>query len=212
MDIYWLGHSCFRIKGNRTTVITDPYSPELGYKAGKLSADIVTISHSHPGHSYVEAVSDVTKVINGPGEYEIGGVIFIGMNTYHDTEKGASKGKNTVYLMEIDEMTVCHLGDLGHSLSADQVEDIDEIDVLMLPVGGGSSLTASEAAEMVRQIAPKIVIPMHYKTDAISRELAPVDAFLKEMAVQEIEPQPKLTLNRSTIPQNTQVVLLSYPD
>jgi L-ascorbate metabolism protein UlaG (beta-lactamase superfamily) len=150
-------------------------------------------------------------VINGPGEYEISGVLILGIATFHDGEGGKKRGKNTVYLMEIDEISVCHLGDLGHVLSGEQVEEIDNVDVLLLPVGGVSTINAPVAAEIVRQLEPKAVIPMHYKTPALSWELEPVERFLKEIGAKELNPQPKLSLTKSSLPDTTQVFLLDYP-
>lgn len=211
MDITWLGHSCFKLKGSRATVITDPYSPELGYSLGKTTARIVTISHQHPGHCYAQGVGGEPKVVERPGEYEIGGVLIIGIATFHDKEGGKKRGKNTVYLLEIDEISICHLGDLGHVLTGEQVEEIDDVDVLLLPVGGVSTINAATAAEVVRQIEPKVVIPMHYKTPALKKELEPADRFLKEIGAKQVEPLPKLSLSKSSLPPTTQVFLLDYP-
>ena len=210
MDISWLGHSCFRIRGKQTTIVTDPFPPDLGYTLGKPVADIVTVSHQHHSHSYAEGIGDAPKVISGPGEYEIKGVLIIGIATSHDADGGKAKGKNTVYLIEIDGITVCHLGDLGHVLTTEQVEEIDDVDVLLLPVGGGSTINAAVAAEVIRQIEPKVVIPMHYKTPAINRELATVDNFIKEMGIERPASQPKLSFNPSSLPISTQVFLLDY--
>jgi len=210
MDISWLGHSCFRIKGKQATVITDPYSPTLGYSLGKPAARIVTVSHQHPGHSYIQGVGGEPKPVTGPGEYEISGVLIIGIATFHDAEGGKKRGKNTVYLMEVDEVTICHLGDLGHVLTAEQVEEIDNVDVLLLPVGGVSTINAPMAAEVVRQLEPKVVIPMHYKTKALKWELEPVDRFLKEIGVKQVSAQPKLSFTKPSLPDNTQVFLLDY--
>ena len=210
MDITWLGHSCFRIKGSHATIITDPYSPDLGYSLGKPTAHIVTVSHQHQGHSYVQGISGAPKPITGPGEYEIKGVLVIGVATFHDAERGRKRGNNTVYLIEVDEVLVCHLGDLGHALTAEQVEEIDKVDVLLLPVGGVSTIDAPVAAKVVRQLEPKVVIPMHYKTEVLNRELEPVERFLKEIGVTQLNPQPKLSLTRSSLPDSTQVFLLDY--
>jgi len=210
MDISWLGHSCFRIRGRETTIITDPYSPTLGYSLGKPTAHIVTVSHQHPGHAYVQGIGGEPRLVTGPGEYEIGGVLLIGIATFHDGEKGGKRGKNTAYLIELDEISVCHLGDLGHVLTAEQVEELDNVDVLLLPVGGVSTINAPMAAEIVRQLEPKVVIPMHYQTEALNRELEPVARFLKEIGVEQVTPQPKLALTRSSLPANTQVFLLDY--
>lgn len=210
MDISWLGHSCFRIKGSNATVITDPYSPSLGYSLGKPTARIVTVSHQHSGHCYVQDINGEPKLVARPGEYEISGVLIIGIATFHDDDRGKERGGNTVYLMEIDEISICHLGDLGHTLTTEQVEEIGNVDVLLLPVGGVSTINAPMAAEVVRQLEPKAVLPMHYKTPALSRELESVGNFLKEMGVKEIEPQPKLSLTKSSLPISTQVFLLNY--
>jgi len=210
MDINWLGHSCFRIRGKQATIVTDPYSPDLGYTLGKLTADIITISHQHQSHSYNKGVGGEPKVIAGPGEYEIKGVLIIGIATFHDAEEGTIKGKNTAYLIEIDGITVCHLGDLGHVLTAAQVEEVDDVDVLLLPIGGKSTINAATAAEVIRQIEPKVVIPMHYKTPALKRELESVDSFLKEMGIERPTSQPKLSFNPSSLPSSTQVFLLDY--
>ncbi len=211
MDISWLGHSCFRVRGSQATVITDPYSPGLGYSLGKPTARIVTVSHQHEGHSYVQGIGGEPRLVTGPGEYEIGGVLIIGIATFHDREKGGKSGKNTVYVMEVDEVSICHLGDLGHVLTAEQVEEIDNVDVLLLPVGGVSTIDAPMAAEVVRQLEPKAVIPMHYKTEALSRELEQVERFLKEIGAKQVEPQPKLSFTKSNLPISTQVFLLDYP-
>ncbi|MFC2072363.1 MBL fold metallo-hydrolase [Chloroflexota bacterium] len=210
MDINWLGHSCFRIKGANAIVITDPYSPDLGYSLGQPTARIVTVSHQHPGHSYVQGIGGEPKVVTGPGEYEISGVLIIGMATFHDEDKGSKRGKNTAYLMDVDDISVCHLGDLGHLLTTEQVEEIGNVDVLLLPVGGVSTIDAPMAAAVVRQLEPKVVVPMHYKTGALSWELDPVDRFLKEAGVNEVSSQPKLSFTKAGLPTSTQVFLLDY--
>jgi L-ascorbate metabolism protein UlaG (beta-lactamase superfamily) len=209
VDITWLGHSCFRIKGSQAVVITDPFSPDSGYSLGKQTADIVTVSHQHPSHAYTQGISGEPRIIKGPGEYEISGVLIIGIATFHDTQGGQTRGKNTVYVMEIDGVTLCHLGDLGHVLTSEQVEEIGDIDVLLLPVGGVSTINAAMAAEVIRQLEPKAVVPMHYKTPLLKRELDPVETFLKEMGMDQIEPRPKLSLTKSNLPLSTQVFLLS---
>lgn len=210
MDITWLGHSCFGIKGAQVTIITDPFSPDLGYSLGQPTARIVTVSHQHAGHSYVQGIAGKPKLVTGPGEYEISGVMIIGIAAFHDDEAGRKRGKNTIYLMEIDGLLVAHLGDLGHVFTAGQVEEMGKVDVLLLPVGGVSTIDASRAAEVVRQLEPKVVVPMHYKTEALKWELEPVDRFLKEMGEKEIIPQSKLSLTKSSLPLSTQVFLLHY--
>lgn len=210
MEIRWLGHSCFVIKGKEKTLITDPYHPDLGYSLGQPEADIVTVSHLHPGHSYVEGVANSPKQIGLPGESEIGGVFITGIATFHDAEGGRTRGKNTVYCIEMDGMALCHLGDLGHPLKPEMLDELGVIDVLFLPVGEVSTIAVGTAVETVKELNPHIVIPMHYKTDVVARSLEPVDKFLKEMGIREAEPRAKLSLSESSLPSGTQVVVLTY--
>ncbi len=210
MDINWLGHSCFRLKGSQSVVITDPYSPEIGYTLGKQSAAIITVSHQHPGHSFVAGISDNPRVIKGPGEYEVAGTLIIGLATFHDREEGKARGKNTVYVIQLDELSVCHLGDIGHPLTARQIEEIGNVDILLVPVGGMSTINATTAAEVVRQLEPRLVIPMHFKTPVVNKDLEPIDRFLKEMGVKDAATRPRLTVTKNNLPAGMQVVLLDY--
>jgi L-ascorbate metabolism protein UlaG (beta-lactamase superfamily) len=209
VEITWLGHACFRIKGSQAVVITDPFPPELGYKLGEPTADVVTISHWHPSHSYYQGIKGEPRLVKGPGEYEIAGVLILGLTTYHDSVKGQTRGKNTVYLMEVDGLAVCHLGDIGHILGDEAIEEMGNVDILMLPVGGVSTIGPAMAAEIIRKVEPKVVIPMHYKTPATSRDLEPVENFLKEMGMGQIEPRPKLNISKSNLPVSTQVFVLN---
>jgi len=168
------------------------------------------VSHQHPSHSYVQGISGEPRIVKGPGEYEISGVLIIGVATFHDAEGGQKRGRNTAYLMEVDGVSVCHLGDLGHVLSDEQIEEIGDVDVLLLPVGGISTIGAAMAAEVIRQIEPKAVVPMHYKTPSIDRELEPVTGFLKEMGMEQVDSCPKLSISKSNLPASTQVFLLDY--
>jgi L-ascorbate metabolism protein UlaG (beta-lactamase superfamily) len=211
LDINWLGHSCFRIKSKEAVIVTDPCNPASGYSLSKLKADIVTSSHNHPGHSYFEALEPGFREISGPGEYELKNIFITGLATYHDNEKGNARGKNTVFLIEVDGLTVCHLGDIGHTPASDLEEELGDIGVLLIPVGGLNTIDSNIATEIVRNLAPKIVIPMHYKTAVVSRDLDPVDKFLKKLGIKEVVSQPKLVINKSTLPLNTQVIVLNYP-
>ena len=210
MDITWLGHSCFRLKGKTTTVVTDPFDDTAGYHLGKITADIVTTSYDHPRHSSTSGIGGDPKVLRGPGEYEIGGVFIYGIRTFRDTEKGRTRGKNTVYLITIDDIKICHLGDLGHVLSAALVEEISDTDILLLPVGGKTIIDASAAAEIMNLVQPRIVIPMHYKTSATTIQLDTLDTFLKEVGVKEGSPLPKLTINKAALPIETEVMVLDF--
>jgi len=177
---------------------------------GKPTANIVTVSHQHPGHCYIQGIGGEPRPVTGPGEYEISDILILGIVTFHDGEGGKKRGRNTVYVMEVDEVSICHLGDLGHVLTGEQVEEIGDVDILLLPVGGVSTINAPMAAEVVRQLEPKAVVPMHYKTPALAWELEPVERFLKEIGVREINSQPKLSFTRSSLPDTTQVFLLDY--
>lgn len=210
MEIAWLGHSCFRLKGKETTVITDPCPPGTGYSLSNIQVDIVTLSHSHPGHCYTEAVTTEFKEINAPGEYEINGAFITGIASFHDADQGEERGDNVVYLLEIDGMVLCHLGDLGHLPSSDLMEAIDDTEVLFVPVGGISTINGSIAAEIVRRLSPRIVIPMHYKTPVSVGDLEPIDKFLKDLGSREVISKPKISLNRSSMPANNQVIILDY--
>ncbi|HEX6548319.1 MAG TPA: MBL fold metallo-hydrolase [Candidatus Dormibacteraeota bacterium] len=208
MDVTWLGHGCFRLRGRNAVAITDPYPPSLGPKLGKLDADLVTVSHPHENHAYVQAVKDA-RLIDGPGEYEVAGISVIGLPTFHDDRSGEDRGRNTVYLIDIDDVLVCHLGDLGHRLDDNDLEALGTVDVLLAPVGGGTSLDATRAAEVVRQIEPRIVVPMHYALPAVKKQLEPADRFLKEMGVTEAEPIGRLSVQATTgETETTKVVVL----
>lgn len=212
MEITWLGHSCFRLKGKEATIVMDPCSPDTGYSLAKVKADIATISHGHPGHSFLSAIEGDYKKISSPGEYELKGVFINGVPTFHDNVEGKELGKNVVFLIELEGVTLCHLGDLGHSLSPKEIEGLGDIGVLFLPVGEGKTIDSTVASEMVRSISPKIVIPMHYKTPVETGTLEPLDKFLKKMGLKEIIPVPKLSITRATFTENTQVMVLNYPE
>jgi L-ascorbate metabolism protein UlaG (beta-lactamase superfamily) len=211
IDIIWLGHSCFRIKGKGVTLLTDPYDESIGYSLGNPEADIVTSSHPHPGHGFTSGVGGKPKIVRGPGEYEISGVFITGIATFHDAEKGQERGRNTVYLIEMEDIKLCHLGDLGHPLSTEQVEEIGNVELLMVPVGGFSTIDAVTAAETVRLLQPAIVIPMHFQTEAVRFQLASVERFLREMGIKAgLEAQPRLSITRAGLSEETQVVVLDY--
>jgi len=210
VEISWLGHSCFILKGKEKTVITDPYCPELGYSLDTPQADIVTVSHFHPGHSYVEGIADSPKQVKGPGEYEIGNAFITGLPSYHDNEKGNARGKNTIYLVEMEGLTLCHLGDLGHPLTASMLEELGNCDILFLPVGEVSTISVDVAVEIVRQLTPHIVIPMHYKTDVLTKNLERVDKFLGKMGIHDIEPRAKLSITTASLPGELQTVVFEF--
>jgi len=209
LDVTWLGHGCFRLRGRGAAVVTDPYPPAIGLKLSRMDAEVVTVSHEHDNHNYTQVVRDGAYEIHGPGEYEIAGVSVIGVPTYHDEQKGAKHGRNTVYLIEIDDVRVCHLGDLGHKLDDSEAEAVASPDVLLVPVGGRSAINGAQAAEVVRQLEPRYVVPMHYAIPGLKIELDPLDRFLKEMGVATSEAQPKLSVQKSSVAEyETKVVVL----
>jgi L-ascorbate metabolism protein UlaG (beta-lactamase superfamily) len=210
MEIVWLGHAAFRIRAREATVVVDPCPPSSGYSIGKPTADIVVVTHDHENHNYVKAVAGKPTVISGPGEYEIHGAFITTIRTYHDDEKGAEHGKNLSVAIEMEGIKVVHLGDIGHSPSADQAEELSGPDVLMIPVGGNTTIDGNKAAEIVSLLEARYVIPMHYKTPAAKDKLDPPDRFLKEMQVSNFEPQAKLSLNANQVPSDPQVVMLDY--
>lgn len=212
MEITWLGHSCFKLRGREASVITDPPSKKTGYTIGRPTANVITISHDHEGHSNVKAVTGDPVVIQGPGEFEAAGVLIRGTRTYHDEEHGQERGQNTAFVLELDDLRICHLGDLGHVPTPEQVEELSGIDILLTPVGGGTTIGATAAAETVSLLGPKLVIPMHYGTSASKDKLDPIDTFLKEMGAPTAleEKQPKLSVTKSTLPQETKVQVLDY--
>ena len=210
MEIVWLGHSCFRIRGKEATIVTDPFDKTLGYPLRKPNASIVTISHNHPQHNFVDGVAGDPRVVSRPGEYDIDNVFINGISTYHDNEKGAVRGKNTVFFMEIDEVKVCHLGDIGHVPTSEQIEQMSGVDILLVPVGGITTINAAAAAETIGLLEPKLVIPMHYKTEVVKKELEPLEHFIKVMGLKEFISQPKLNVTKSTLPPETKVLVLDY--
>ncbi len=207
MDVTWLGHGCFRLRGRGAAAVTDPYPPSIGLKLQRLDANLVTVSHEHENHNYTQIMRDAYE-IRGPGEYEVAGVSVIGVPTYHDAEKGAKHGRNTIYLIEIDDVRVCHLGDLGHPLDDSEAEAISSPDILLVPVGGRTTINAAQAAGVVRQLEPRYVVPMHYAIPGLKLELDPLDRFLKEMSVGPSELQPKLSVQASSGEYDTKVVVL----
>jgi L-ascorbate metabolism protein UlaG (beta-lactamase superfamily) len=208
MDITWFGHACFRLSDRGVAIVTDPFGEHLAYERPRIRADLVTISHDHPGHNNRIGFRAGPRFFDGPGEYEVKGVFVTGIATFHDTRKGASRGPNTVFLFDFDGLTVCHLGDLGHVPTQAQVELLSDVDVLLVPVGGVHTLDAAKAAEVVSLLEPRLVVPMHYKTPKEKAALQGVDKLFKEMGLSPVAPLPELKVTRSSLPEETEVVLL----
>ena len=216
MEITWYGHSCFKLtERGLATVVTDPYDyHQVGYEPLKLKADIVTVSHDTPGHNFVSAVKGDAHVIDGPGEFEIGGVFVTGIQTNGHIKKTDNELRNTLYLFDYNGINVLHLGDLNRIPSQSEVEDFGPIHIALVPVGDGGGLNANKAVEIISLLEPNIVIPMHYATAASSNTQQPLDTitkFLKEMGLSNPESVPSLKIpNTSSLPEETKVVILDY--
>lgn len=210
MEITWYGHSCFRLtERNYATVVTDPFDhKKVGYDALKLKAEIVTVSHDAPGHNNTDVVKGTTHTLIGAGEFEIGGVFITAVQTGGSKKK--DKIRNTLYVFDYDGITVAHLGDLQEVPTQSEVEALGTVNVLLIPVGGGSSLNAAKASEVVSLIEPNIVIPMHYSTSDSKITLDSLSKFLKEMGLGKTDAQPSLKITRSALPDETKVIVLEH--
>lgn len=214
MEITWYGHSCFRItERGQTTVICDPYdSQQVGYEPLKLKADIVTISHESPSHSYLKGIKGDPYVVNGPGEYEVGGVFITGLCTNKRKKREENQVVNTLYLIEFAGINIVHLGDMLHVPSQTEVESLGPVHIALVPVGGSGSLNAAKASEAISLFEPNIVVPMHYLTPSTTAQLDPIGKFLKEMGLSEVETMPSLKVtNAASLPDETQVIVLDFP-
>jgi L-ascorbate metabolism protein UlaG (beta-lactamase superfamily) len=212
MEITWYGQSCFRLRSKGLAVITDPYNPEIGLKVPRMSATIITVSHDHADHNHIAAVKSGAFVISGPGEYEIQGIFVLGIATFHDAKDGQESGRNTAYRIEFEDLSICHLGDLGHIPNQEQIELLTGADILLVPVGGHSTLNAAMAAEVVNLLEPRIVIPMHFKIPGIETALDSPKRFLSELSIEQPEKLDSLTISRTELGADSQdsmrVVLL----
>lgn len=207
MEINWYGMSCFRITERKhATIVTDPYAADMGLGELKLKADVVAVSHDAPGHNFTQAVSGVEHVLSGPGEYEIGSVFITGIAT--PSKNG--KFNNIIYVFDYNGLTVAHLGDIGDVPSQKQIEDLELVNVLLVPVGAGSSLNAARAAELVSMIEPNIVIPMHYALPGLKPKLDPLEKFLKEMGATDAKTESSFKVSGADgLPEETEVLILS---
>ncbi len=208
MDFKWYGQSCFYISvkkkmksRKRVTVLIDPYDEDsTGLKLYKKNVDVVLVSHQHADHNNLDAVNDDAFVIDSPGEYETKNTFIKGVFSYHDEEKGAERGANTIYIIESEGMNVCHLGDFGQSeLSDRQIKEIGEVDVLLIPVGGNYTINAKKAGKIISQLEPKAVIPMHYKIPGLKIELDEVEPFLKAMGAKDKEAKDKVSISKNSL-------------
>jgi len=223
MNIFWKGQSCFQIiaapeKNGQVKIIIDPFSEEAGLRLPKLEADVLLITHSHADHNNVKGVDPSAGsgqgpfLIQGPGEYEVKGVYIKGIPSFHDDKEGKERGSNTIYVVEVEDIKICHLGDLGQKeLTKEQMEEIGEVDVLMLPVGGVYTIAAKEALQVMSQVEPKITIPMHYAIPKLKYKLEGVDKFLKILGIKSAAAEEKLTVKKKDLTEEEAKVVVLNP-
>jgi L-ascorbate metabolism protein UlaG (beta-lactamase superfamily) len=215
MEITYYNHSCFKIKGKAGTLVTDPYQSDIGLTLPTMSADIVTVSHDHHDHNAADKVNGTARrdkpfIVSYPGEYEVGGISVFGFPSFHDESEGKDRGKNTIYTIFMDDLRICHLGDLGHELTSEQLDQIGTIDILLCPVGGHFTIDGKTATKVIQQLEPAIIIPMHYRTEKHKGfdEVSTLADFLKEYGVSPA-PQQKFTVEKKNLPEEeTQLVIL----
>ena len=211
MKIKWLGHSCFLITTDRgIRIVTDPFDETVGYPVPAVEADIVTRSHDHFDHNHVEAVRGDFQLINGVGSFYVSDVHITGIKTYHDEVMGKKRGQNVVYVIEADDMRICHLGDLGHLLDDKTVDEIGPVDILLIPVGGTYTIDAETAVKVAAQLHPRLIIPMHYKTPVIDFPITGVDLFLGKLGAGDRVGSNELSVSRQDLTDGTQVKILEY--
>ncbi|MFA6098951.1 MAG: MBL fold metallo-hydrolase [Patescibacteria group bacterium] len=209
MHLTWLGQACFKIQGKDVTIITDPFDQKIGLKLPRLQANIVTVSHDHYDHNNIEAVKGDPFVITQLGEYEIKKVFIRGISSWHDDKQGAERGRNIIYTFNFEDIKIVHLGDLGAKLDDEQLDKIEDVDILLIPVGGIYTLNGKQAAELVNEIEPRIVVPMHYKIPDLKEKLNSLDAFCNEMGVKNYNAEEKLKISKRDLPADeTKVVVL----
>ena len=216
MKIKWYGHASFLItSASGTKIVTDPYEPDgydgaISYGSPPDQIDIAVVSHDHPDHNYVQGLKGTPQVVKGPGSHTVSGIVFKGISTFHDTSQGKDRGESTIFCFTVDGIKLCHLGDLGHPLNPKDSAEIGEVDVLMIPVGGFYTIDAGIATEVVNNLKPRLVIPMHFKTEKCDFPITTVDDFtggkdnVTRLTTSEIE------LTKDTLPVSTEIQVLAF--
>jgi L-ascorbate metabolism protein UlaG (beta-lactamase superfamily) len=219
MLIQYYGHSCFKVTtkpaGRATediTIFFDPFDKETGLRPPQGQANVAFVSHDHHDHNNVSALKGDPIVINAPGEYAIMGINVIGIDTFHDDKEGTERGRSTAYVLETEDLKICHLGDLGGDLNEKQLEEIDGVDILMIPVGGNFSLSGKKAAELIRKIEPAIIIPMHYKIPGSTIDVADESEFCREIGNCPKEKIAKLNIKKKDLEGKVMEVVLMSPE
>ena len=208
MKIIWLGHASFLIETGATRIITDPFDETTVYRIPSISADLVTVSHDHYDHNAVDWVLGEHRVVSSHGETRYQEVDILGIPRFHDQEKGRLRGRNTIFVIKAEGLTVCHLGDLGHLLEPDQLEAIGRVDVLLIPVGGTYTITAGEAVKLVAAMKPRVTVPMHFKAPPCTIDVAPLEDFTRHY--ERVAKLPYLELSREGMTSLPEVVVLDY--
>ena len=216
MKIKWYGHAAFLITSDQgTKIIIDPYEPgafggQLSYGKIKDQADIVITSHDHADHNYISGLPGRPQIVKGSGSKKIAGISMKGIPTFHDPSKGSERGANTVFTLTVDHIQLCHLGDLGHLLSDKELAEIGPVDILLIPIGGFFTIDPIEATRVADQIKPKVLIPMHFKTEKCGFPIAPVEAFLIGKTNTKQPKTNEASFVKETLPQQMEIVVLEY--
>jgi L-ascorbate metabolism protein UlaG (beta-lactamase superfamily) len=216
MKIKFYGHAAFMLTSDQgIKIITDPYESggyggQLSYGQIKDQADIVSISHDHADHNDIKSLSGSPEIVKGSGSQIAKGISIKGIPTYHDSSSGSERGTNMVFTYSIDGMKICHLGDLGHILDKKDLSEIGPVDVLLIPVGGYFTIDPKEATRVAEQIKPRVLIPMHFKTDKCSFPIAPVEDFLKGKTNQKRPKVSEVSFEKKTLPQQTEIMVLEH--
>jgi len=189
-------------------VVTDPFDKKIGLKPPAFEANVITVSHDHFDHNNVASLRGNPFIIDSAGEYDIKGVSVYGVESYHDDKEGKERGSNIIYRIMVDNISVSHLGDLGHALDNKQLDLLSGTDILLIPVGGKYTIDAQKAVEVVAQIEPRIVIPMHYKVPGLKVDLDTADKFIKELGIKPQE-EEKLRISKKDLPtEDMELVIL----
>jgi L-ascorbate metabolism protein UlaG (beta-lactamase superfamily) len=216
MKVKWYGHAAFLITSDEgTKIMIDPYEPgafggQLSYGKIKDRADIVLTSHDHADHNYTQDLPGNPQVVKGSGSKTVKGISIDGVSTYHDPSQGSERGTNTIFTIKINNIQLCHLGDLGHLLSDKELAEIGPVDILLIPVGGFFTIDPKEATRVAEQINPKILIPMHFKTEKCGFSIAPVEDFLKGKTNTKRPKASETTFDKATLPKKMEIVVLEH--
>ncbi len=210
MNIEWLGHACFILtSGKGTRILTDPFDPSVGYDMPSVEVDAVTASHDHYDHYNIKAVKGRFEPFTLPGKYTVKDIRIKGVSSFHDAANGARRGKNVIFIFEIDELKVCHCGDLGHPLDPETAAEIGAVDILLVPVGGIYTIDASGAFSVVKTLKPAVTIPMHYRTPALKFELDTVDGFIDMFDDYRLEDKREIEFTKANLGGYSRLICLN---